>query len=106
MPPGLHSPVCRQDRGDGAPPCRGWAVLSLLHHAGGVCVIWLPRPGDPEITGTLYECLVVIEVANCNGAIDVNTPAVKTRMPRSEQSSSARRCWHGSWEGAYRAVRP
>jgi hypothetical protein len=85
---------------DGAP------VLSLSHHASGTCSIWLPRIGDPGITEAVYECLAVVEVANCNGATDVNTPAVRARSSFSEQMRYARACSRGQWDWAYNAVRP
>jgi hypothetical protein len=88
------------------PHQQGVAVLSLSHHANGTCSIWLPRVGDPEITEAVYECLAVIEVANCNGATDVNTPAVRARASFGEQMRYSRACSQGRWDWAYSAVRP
>jgi hypothetical protein len=84
----------------------GARVLSLSHHANGTCSIWLPRVGDPGITEAVYECLAVVEVANCNGATDVNTPAVRARSSFGEQMRYARACSRGPWDWAYDAVRP
>jgi hypothetical protein len=83
----------------------GAPMLSLSHHGDGVCAIWLPKIGDPDITQALYECLAVIEVANCNGATDINTPAVKARTGFSEQAQYGRPCSGGKWDWAFDAVR-
>lgn len=83
----------------------GAPMLSLSHHGNGVCAIWLPKIGEPDITQALYECLAVIEVANCNGATDVNTPAVKARTGFSEQTQYGRPCSGGNWNWAFSAVR-
>lgn len=83
----------------------GNPMLSLSSHGGGRCVIWLPRVGDPEISQNLYDCLAVIEVANCNGAVDVNTPAVRARTSGDEQAQYARTCAQSNWTGAFDAVR-
>jgi hypothetical protein len=83
----------------------GSPMLSLSHHGNGVCAIWLPKMGDPDITQALYECLAVIEVANCNGATDINTPAVKARTGMTEQVQYGRPCSGGGWNWAFNAVR-
>jgi hypothetical protein len=83
----------------------GVAMLSLSHHANGQCMVWLPKIGDPEIDQKLYDCLAVVEVANCNGATDINTPAVRARSNGAEQARYARTCSHGDWSGAFNAVR-
>jgi hypothetical protein len=83
----------------------GSPILSLSHHANGACGIWLPRIGDPGITEAVYECLAVIEVANCNGATDVNTPAVRARASYGQQMQYSRACSQGHWDWAYNAVR-
>jgi hypothetical protein len=83
----------------------GAPVLSLSHHFGKQCAIWLPKVGDPEISRALYECLAVIEIANCNGATDINTPAVRARTPSSEQARYARLCSGRNWDWAFNAVR-
>jgi hypothetical protein len=83
----------------------GNPMLSLSSHANGTCAIWLPKVGDPGISEALYECLAVIEVANCNGATDINTPAVKARASVAEQARYGRPCSQGRWDWAYNAVR-
>ena len=84
----------------------GSPMLSLSSHStAGVCAVWLPKVGDPDITQALYECLAVIEVANCNGATDINTPAVKARTGFSEQVQYGRPCSGGNWDWAFNAVR-
>ena len=83
----------------------GNPMLSISHHADRQCVVWLPKVGDPEIDQKLYECLAVIEVANCNGATDINTPAVSARSARSEQARFARSCSQFNWTGAFSNVR-
>jgi hypothetical protein len=83
----------------------GNPMLSLSFHGNGQCVIWLPRVGDPEISQELYDCLAVIEVANCNGATDINMPAVRARSSAYEQARYGRTCAHGEWAGAFDAVR-
>lgn len=88
------------------PHREGAPLLSLSHHANGTCSIWLPRIGDPGITEAVFECLAVVEVANCNGATDVNTPAVRARASFGEQMRYGRACSQGRWDWAYDAVRP
>lgn len=83
----------------------GAAMLSLSHHSGDQCAIWLPKVGEPDITQALYECLAIIEVANCNGATDVNTPAVRARASAREQARYMRPCSGRSWGWAFNAVR-
>jgi hypothetical protein len=83
----------------------GNPMLSLSSHANGTCAIWLPKVGDPGISEALYQCLAVIEVANCNGATDINTPAVKARASHTEQTRYDRPCSQGHWDWAYNAVR-
>jgi hypothetical protein len=83
----------------------GNPMLSISHHANGQCAVWLPKVGDPEIDEKLYECLAVIEVANCNGATDINTPAVSARSSGAEQARYARTCSHFDWTGAFSNVR-
>ena len=83
----------------------GVPLLSLSHHAAGQCAIWLPRVGDPGVTQALYECLAVIEVANCNGATDINMPAVKERMSFGDRVKYSRSCSGRSWDWAFDAVR-
>lgn len=83
----------------------GAPVLSLSHHFGNQCAIWLPKVGDPEISRALYQCLAVIEIANCNGATDINTPAVRARTPSSERARYARPCSGRNWSWAFDAVR-
>jgi hypothetical protein len=83
----------------------GSPVLSLSHHFPGQCAVWLPSIGDPGINEALYRCLAVIEIANCNGATDVNTPAVKARVSLAEQVKYGRLCSQGHWDWAYNAVR-
>lgn len=69
----------------------GNPMLSLSSHAvPGHCAVWLPNVGDPEITSRLRECLWKIELANCNGAVDVNTPAVRARLPARELARYSR----------------
>lgn len=84
----------------------GSRLLSLSHHANGTCGIWLPKIGDPGITQALWECLAVVEVANCNGATDINTPAVRARASFGEQMAYRRPCSQGHWDWAYDEVRP
>lgn len=83
----------------------GSPLLSLSHHFTGQCAIWLPKIGDPGITEALYKCLAVIEVANCNGATDINTPAVKARTSFGEQAEYSRPCSQGHWDWAFNTVR-
>jgi len=83
----------------------GSPLLSLSHHAPGQCAIWLPHVGDPGITPALYQCLAVIEVANCNGATDINTPAVKARAAFGEQAKYSRLCSQGHWDWAFNTIR-
>jgi hypothetical protein len=83
----------------------GSPVLSLSHHFSGQCAVWLPSIGDAGITEALYKCLAVIEIANCNGATDINTPAVKARASLAEQIKYSRHCLHGSWDWAFNTVR-
>jgi hypothetical protein len=83
----------------------GNPMLSLSSHANGRCAIWLPRVGEPGITQELYECLAVIEVANCNGAVDINTPAVKARSSSHDRAQYSRTCSRNNWSGAFNAVR-
>src|SRR5580704_16212686 len=82
----------------------GFPLLSLSHHAAGQCAIWLPKVGDPGITQALYECLAVIEVANCNGATDINTPAVKARASFGERARYARTCSGRDWSQEFAAI--
>jgi hypothetical protein len=83
----------------------GNPMLSLSSHAKGQCAVWLPRVGDPGITEALYECLAVIEIANCNGATDINTPAVRARSSFAEQARYGRPCSQGGWNWAFNLVR-
>lgn len=83
----------------------GVQMMSISHHGNGQCLVWLPKVGDPEIDQKLYDCLAVIEIANCNGATDINTPAVRARASATERARFARTCSRGDWSGAFAAVR-
>ena len=80
----------------------GSPMLSLSSHStAGVCAVWLPKVGDPDITQALYECLAVIEVANCNGADRVlRAGAVRPALLRRELGLGVQRraqCGSRQW---------
>ena len=83
----------------------GSPVLSLSHHFPGQCAVWLPSVGDSGISEALYKCLAVIEIANCNGAADINTPAVGAHASMRERVKYSRLCSQRDWDWAYNAVR-
>jgi hypothetical protein len=75
---------------------RPWpGVLSVAQTSPGLCRISItPKTVVGE---KVYECFNLVELANCNGAFDVNADARRRSVPAGYE----RTCGSADWSGIY-----
>ena len=78
---------------------RPWpGVLSVAQISPGLCRISItPKTVVGE---KVYECLYLVELANCNGAFDVNADARRRAIPTGYE----RTCQSGDWSPTYNSL--
>jgi hypothetical protein len=75
---------------------RPWpGVLSVAEISPGLCRISITPKA--VIGEKVYECLYLVELANCNGAFDVNADARRRSIPTGYE----RTCESSDWSGIY-----
>jgi hypothetical protein len=75
---------------------RPWpGVLSVAEIFPGLCRISITPKA--VIGEKMYECLYLVELANCNGAVDVNADARRRAVPTGYE----RTCTSGDWSFIY-----
>ena len=79
---------------------RPWpGVLSVAQISPGLCQISItPKTVVGE---KVYECLYLVELANCNGAYDVNANARRSVIP----AGYGRTCQSGDWSSVYNQLK-
>jgi len=78
---------------------RPWpGVLSVAQMSPGLCRISITPIS--EVGVKVYECLYLVELANCNGAVDVNADARRRVIPAGYE----RTCESADWSSLYRRL--
>ncbi len=79
---------------------RPWpGVLSIAQMSPGLCRISIT---PISVVGVkVYECLYLVELANCNGAVDVNADARRRVIPAGYE----RTCDSADWSSIYNQLK-